>query len=359
MKPTLTASASEPFAVLKMMTQVFDGQVAGFVSPPEITGIGVDFDPVPAEVPENIGLIVESSGSTGRPKRIEISLGALMASSNASAKFLGGHGQWLLALPANYIAGANVLFRSVLADTQPVIQNTRVPFSTEGFLNSVSLMRGQRRYTSLVPTQLDRLAARAGDPETIAALRSFDAILVGGQLPNFAAMELLRRQGVKIVESYGMAETSGGCVYDGEALDGVTLEIIDGQVAISGPVLANDLGNKFLSSDLGEIVNGRLKVFGRADRVIISGGNKVSLDDIEALVVSQVGVEEVIAVAVQSEWGQSVGLVLEVYEGFDEAVLHKLLLGPAKPLSIRQVSQVPRLINGKPDYQAAAALLAD
>jgi O-succinylbenzoic acid--CoA ligase len=164
---------------------------------------------------------------------------------------------------------------------------------------------------------------------------------------------------VKIVESYGMAETSGGCVYDGEALDGVTLEIIDGQVAISGPVLANDLGNKFLSSDLGEIVNGRLKVFGRADRVIISGGNKVSLDDIEALVVSQLGVEEVIAVAVQSEWGQSVGLVLEVYEGFDEAGLYKLLLGPAKPLSIRQVSQVPRLINGKPDYQAAAALLAD
>ena len=110
---------------------------------------------------------------------------------------------------------------------------------------------------------------------------------------------------------------------------------------------------------MGEIVNGRLKVFGRADRVIISGGNKVSLDDVEALVASQVGVEEVIAVAVQSEWGQSVGLVLEVYEGFDEAGLYKLLLGPAKPLSIRQVSQVPRLINGKPDYQAAAALLAD
>jgi O-succinylbenzoic acid--CoA ligase len=203
------------------------------------------------------------------------------------------------------------------------------------------------------------LAARAQDPETIAALRSFDAILVGGQLPNSAAMEILRSQGVKIVESYGMAETSGGCVYDGEALDGVTLEIIDGQVAISGSVLANDLGNKFLSSDLGEIVNGRLKVFGRADRVIISGGNKVSLDDVEALVASQVGVEEVIAVAVQSEWGQSVGLVLEVHEGFDEAGLHKLLLGPAKPLSIRQVSQVPRLISGKPDYQAAAALLAD
>jgi len=359
MKPTLTTSASEPFAVLKMMTQVFDGKAAGFVSPPEVTGIGVEFDPVPAEVSEDISLIVESSGSTGRPKRIEISLDALMASATSSAKFLGGHGQWLLALPANYIAGANVLFRSVAADTQPVILNSRVPFSAEGFLNSASLMRDEKRYTSLVPTQLDRLAAKAGDPAVIAALRSFDAILVGGQLPNSGVMKLLRSKGVKLVESYGMAETSGGCVYDGEALNGVTLEIINGQVAVSGPILANGLGAKFLSSDLGEIANGRLKVFGRADRVINSGGKKVSLDDVESLVAAQVGVEEVIAVAVDSEWGQSVGLVLAVSEGFDEAELHKLLLGPAKPVSIRQVSQVPRLISGKPDYQAATALLAD
>jgi hypothetical protein len=59
MKPTLTTSASDPFAVLKMMARVFDGQVAGFVSPPEITGVGVDFDPVPAQVSEDVGLIVE------------------------------------------------------------------------------------------------------------------------------------------------------------------------------------------------------------------------------------------------------------------------------------------------------------
>ena len=359
MKPTLTTSASDPFAALKMMTQVFDGQVAGFVSPPEITGIGAEFDPVPAEVPENVGLIVESSGSTGRPKRIEISLGALMASATASAKFLGGHGQWLLALPANYIAGANVLFRSVAADTQPVILNTRVPFSAEGFLNSVSLMQGTKRYTSLVPAQLDRLAAKTQDAAVIAALRSFDAILVGGQLPNSAAMELLKSHDVKLIESYGMAETSGGCVYDGEALEGVTLEIIDGRVAVSGPVLANGLGEKFLSSDLGEIVSGRLKISGRADRIIISGGKKVSLDDVEVQVAAQVGIKEVIAVAVDSEWGQSVGLVLAVTEGFDESELHSVLLGPAKPALVIQLGQVPRLISGKPDYQAAKALLAD
>ncbi|MEZ7826468.1 MAG: hypothetical protein QMA94_00975, partial [Aquiluna sp.] len=284
-------------------------------------------------------------------------------SANASAKFLGGHGQWLLALPANYIAGANVLFRSVVADTQPVIQNTRVPFSAEGFLNSVSLMRGSKRYTSLVPAQLDRLAAlidlESQDRGVIAALQSFDAILIGGQLPNPATLESLKSRGVKLVESYGMAETSGGCVYDGQALEGVNLEIIDGQVAVSGPVLANGIGEKFLSSDLGEIVNGRLKIIGRADRVIVSGGKKVSLDDVEARVAAEEGVTEVIAVALDSKWGQSVGLVLAVSKGFDESKLQGMLLGPAKPIAVQKVSQVPRLISGKPDYQAARALLAD
>lgn len=363
MKPTLTVSASDPFAVLKMMTNVFDGQVAGFVSPPEITGIGVDFDRVPSQVSDDVGLIVESSGSTGRPKRLEISLAALLASADASAKFLGGHGQWLLALPANYIAGANVLFRSVVADTQPVIQNTRVPFSAEGFLNSVSLMRGSKRYTSLVPAQLDRLAAYADieskDNAVILALQSFDAILIGGQLPNFATVESLKSRGVKLVESYGMAETSGGCVYDGKALEGVNLEIIDGKVALAGPVLANGIGEKFLSSDLGEIAGGRLRVIGRADRVIVSGGKKVSLDDVEAKVLAREGVTEVIAVALESKWGQSVGLVLAARESFDESKLQEILLGPAKPIAVQRVDQVPRLISGKPDYQAAMALLAD
>jgi len=363
MKPTLTVSASDPFAVLKMMTNVFDGQVAGFVSPPEITGVGVDFDPVPSQVSDDVGLIVESSGSTGRPKRLEISwlpfLQALTRQQSFSAATVSGS----LRFPPITLRGANVLFRSVIADTQPVIQNTRVPFSAEGFLNSVSLMRGSKRYTSLVPAQLDRLAAyidlESQDSGIIAALQSFDAILIGGQLPNLATLESLKSRGVNLVESYGMAETSGGCVYDGQALEGVNLDIIDGQVSVSGPVLANGVGEKFLSSDLGEIVNGRLKIIGRADRVIVSGGKKVSLDDVEAKVAAQEGVTEVMAVALDSKWGQSVGLVLAVSKGFDESKLQRILLGPAKPIALQILDQVPRLISGKPDYQAARALLAD
>ena len=359
MKPTRTEAASDPFAVLKMMVEVAAGNLAGFVSPPETTGIAAEFEQVPAEVDASVGLIIESSGSTGRPKRIELSLSALMASAEASASTLGGHGQWLLALPANYVAGANVLFRSVIADTQPVIMNSRVPFSAEGFKNSSNLMQHPIRYTSLVPTQLDRLAAATTDPGVLAALRSFQAILVGGQLPNRSSMEHLKSLGVNVVESYGMAETSGGCVYDGVPLEGVELEIVDGKVVVSGPVLANGLGQAFATQDLAEIVDGKLKVLGRADRVIISGGKKVSLDDVEQRVLQLDSVRQAMAVAVASKWGQSAALLITGPKPLELAELNAVLEGPAKAIAFRQLDELPRLESGKPDYQAAKQLLAD
>ncbi len=359
MKPTETQKASDPFAVLKMMTAVFDGAVAGFVSPEEITGNKVEFEKVPEAVSKDVGLIVESSGSTGLPKRIELPLASLKASAEASASRLGGHGQWLLALPLTYVAGANVLFRSVAADTQPVMMNTRVPFSAEGFINSASLMQGKRRYTSLVPTQLDRLAARISEPAVLQALLSFDGILVGGQSPNLDVMNLLKGLSVKVIESYGMAETCGGCVYDGYPLDGVKVDLIDGLVAISGATLAKGVGEQYLSNDLGEIKAGQLNILGRADRVIISGGKKVSLDDLERRAAALPQIEAAIAVPMESEWGQSPGLllVLKSSSGSEEFVLDVDFA--IKPAKVKIVESLPVLSSGKPDYVAAAAMIKD
>ncbi|MDG2497549.1 MAG: AMP-binding protein [Aquiluna sp.] len=359
MKPTETQKASDPFAVLKMMTSVFDGTVAGFVSPEEITGNKVEFEKVPETVADDIGLIVESSGSTGLPKRIELPLASLLASAEASATRLGGHGQWLLALPLTYIAGANVLFRSVAADTQPVIMNTRVPFSSEGFINSASLMQGKRRYTSLVPTQLDRLAANVAEPTVLQALLSFDAILIGGQAPNSETLKRLRQLGVKLVESYGMAETCGGCVYDGKPLDGVEVEVIDGLIAVSGNTLAKGVGEQYLSRDLGEIQDGRLKVLGRADRVIISGGKKVSLDHLENLVSNFPGVKTAMAVAVESEWGQSPSFLLVLDDAFDSESFVLDIDFEVKPEKVKILDALPMLSSGKPDYLSAAVIIKE
>jgi O-succinylbenzoic acid--CoA ligase len=193
----------------------------------------------------------------------------------------------------------------------------------------------------------------------LAALRSFQAILVGGQLPNTSSIEHLKSLGVNVVESYGMAETSGGCVYDGVPLEGVELEIVDGKVVVSGPVLANGLGRAFATQDLAEIVDDKLKVLGRSDRVIISGGKKVSLDDVEQRVLQLDSVSQAMAVAVASKWGQSAALLVSAPKPLELAELNAVLDGPAKAIAFRQLDELPRLESGKPDYQAAKQLLAD
>lgn len=214
MKPLRVVNSADTFAALELMVDVLDGKVAGFISAQEQPN-------VPSEVEDEVALIVESSGSTGTPKQIKLPLDALKHSATASSERLGGDGQWLLTLPTNFIAGANVLIRSVLSDTQPILLNTRVPFTTEAFVRGASLMEGRRRYTSLVPAQLSRLVKEAeSDAFVFSMLRKFDAILVGGQLPNWPEVEELRTKGINIVVSYGMTETCGGCIYDGVPLSG-------------------------------------------------------------------------------------------------------------------------------------------
>ena len=90
---------------------------------------------------EPIALVVGTSGSTGTPKRTALTARALAASAAATERFFGSNSdaasQWLLALPAHYIAGAQVLARSVLAGTAPVIARSvteSVHFSPEVFL---------------------------------------------------------------------------------------------------------------------------------------------------------------------------------------------------------------------------------
>ncbi len=310
MKKLRVCGANDTFGALNLILDVLEGNCAGFISAPEVNGVLPEVF-LPEEVADEVGLIVESSGSTGSPKQIELSVAALRHSTSASLERLGGPGQWLLALTPQFIAGVNVLTRSVLSDSQPVIMNTQVPFTTEAFVRGASLMEGERRYTSLVPAQLQRIAAEVdSDAFLFSTLRKFDAILVGGQAADFALVESLRAKGINIILSYGMAETCGGCVYDGVALDGVAIKIVDGLIEISGPVVANGLGGSYLSNDLGEMVDGKLKVLGRADRVIVSGGLKVSLERVEEAALAIAGVEEVAACAVDREgvsrWASSI-----------------------------------------------------
>ncbi len=359
MKPLRLIPANDTFRTLSSCIELLDGKCALFITEPELNGLMPEVNGLPERVPGDVGLIVESSGSTGTPKRIELSVEAVRASAEASASRLGGSGQWLLALPTKFIAGINVLIRSVIADTQPIMMNTQLPFTSDAFFRAASLMTEPKRFTSLVPAQLARLLeAVRTDAYALALLKRFDAVLLGGQLPDPLVVAELRELGVNIVVSYGMTETAGGCVYDGVALDGVEVAIREGRIAISGATLANGLGAEFLTNDLGELVDGKLIVLGRADRVVISGGHKISLEAIEQRAGQIPGVQEVAASAMKTSWGESVGLVYVGSPEVDFATLVQLSVA-AKPHRVIQVPALPRLQSGKPDLLAIAALLSE
>ena len=358
--PIKLIAANDTFGALQNLIKALDGEQALFITAPETNGLMPEVHGLPNDVEADTALIVESSGSTGVPKRISLSRQSLLNAANASQLALGSSGQWLLALPITYVAGIMVLVRSVVANTQPVLMNTAMQFTAEAFARAASLMNGEHRFTSVVPTQLLRLAQAAEvDEHLLGLLKRFDAILVGGQAPNAAVVEGLRAKGVRIIETYGMTETAGGCFYDGVPLPGVNARIAaNGAIEISSPTLANNVANEqgwYQTSDLGAIDSlGKLTVLGRLNRVVASGGIKVSLDRVEELIRAIGGVTDVAAIAVDSEeWGQRVAIVYtgspEVADYVAGGVLEQLGAA-AKPVRVIRVDALPKLSSGKPDY---------
>jgi O-succinylbenzoic acid--CoA ligase len=339
--------------------------------------VGSPKEPIPATVEQRIALVVETSGSTGTPKRVALSADALLASAAASETALGGSGQWLLALPTNYIAGINVLVRSITAETEPVILPSG-HFDARDFVAASTMMDAELRFTSLVPAQLARLVELGeSDLGQLEELRRFDRILVGGQA---IAPELLSRAielGLNVTRTYGSSETSGGCVYDGEPIGTALARIVDGEVQLAGPMLAEgylddpertansfvtDDGHRwYRTGDTGVVTDGILTVTGRLDSVIISGGVKVSLEAIERVIRSLPGLADAVAVRAPSEeWGE-VPLVFTSGRLPLAAVRERVTaeLGrESAPVAVITVQSVPVLSSGKPDRVSLTAFAA-
>jgi O-succinylbenzoic acid--CoA ligase len=306
-----------------------------------------------------------------------LSADALLASAAATDGALGGPGQWLLALPAHYIAGLQVLVRSIAAGTVPVVQPPG-HFDVELFAALAGRLDAPRRYTSLVPTQLARLtAASEHDSELRRAVARFDAILIGGQALPRPLHERALALGFPVVRTYGSSETAGGCVYDGQPIGSTVVRQNAGEIEISGPSLAEGyLGDDSLTadrfhtdggtrwyrtSDAGEVADGLVRISGRLDNVIISGGVKVSLDQVERLVQSVSGFERAVVVAAADEtWGQVPVVVVEGEQPADAlSRLRELVTDaagrPAAPAALRSVDVIPQLASGKPDRLSVAS----
>ncbi len=328
----------------------------------------------PSGLPSGLAVVVGTSGSTGTPKRALLTADALRASGEATHDRLGGPGQWLLALPAQHIAGLQVLLRSVLAGTEPVVLDPAGGFDARTFSAAVRRMDpGVRRYVSLVPTQLVRLC---DDPWCAETLQELDAVLVGGSAVPPRVRAHAQAGGVRVIPTYGMSETAGGCVYDGAPLDGSAVEIDrDARIRLGGATLASGyLGQPeltgaafgdgwFRTDDVGHWgSDGRLHVDGRVDDVINTGGVKVAPRLVEDAVAEHVAaVREVVVVGVPDPvWGEAVGalVVLDPDIGHPPTVrdlragLRGILPDHALPRLLLVADAVPTRGPGKPDRAA-------
>jgi O-succinylbenzoic acid--CoA ligase len=332
--------------------------------------------------------VVRTSGSTGAPKATVLTVESLAASSMATALALKGEGQWLLALPVQYVAGIQVLVRSLFAGTRPWVMDMSHGFTPEAFTAAAQELTDKIRFTSLVPTQLQRLLD-APSPDTLAVLRRFNAVLLGGAPAPASLLAAAREAGVRVITTYGSAESCGGCVYDGFPLEGVSVRVEeDGRILLGGDTIAagylespestdtffeEDGVRWYRTGDLGSIDDdGRLTVLGRADDVIITGGVKVSAAHVQEELEKSDGVAAAFVAGVPStEWGQAVAAYVALAdpaphpapgaEAGDAAVVieqhwHRTL-GALAPKTVLAASELLMLPNGKPDRLAMTAEL--
>jgi O-succinylbenzoic acid--CoA ligase len=298
--------------------------------------------------PSQAAVVIGTSGTTGAPKEIFLSSHALVASARASNAFVGAKlgDTWSLLLPLTHVAAVNVFVRAFELGTIPVdLRNHSGEYPRVNF-------------TAIVPTQLFR--ALNGDEQLLKHLQGAQKVLVGGAALSSAIRNQATAAGINVVTTYGMSETSGGCVYNGEILEGAEVEVRGGSIFIRGSVLALNLelsDGWFETNDLGEFVDEKLVVIGRSDDVIISGGENLSLNSVENILNQSFPNTQFAAFSVEDpQWGQTlhIAVVGEADSGSISSMLEEKVGAFAKPKGIHSLNSLPLLGIGKVDRKRLA-----
>ncbi|WP_211187893.1 o-succinylbenzoate--CoA ligase [Mycobacterium pseudokansasii] len=328
------------------------------------------------EIDDDVALVVTTSGTTGAPKGALLTAAALAASAWATHHRLGGPGSWLLAVPPYHIAGLQVLVRSVLAGRTPVELNVSAGFDVTQLPSAVMRLAPGRRYTSLVAAQL---AKALTDAAATAALAELDAVLIGGGPAPRPVLDAAAAAGIRVVRTYGMSETAGGCVYDGVPLDGARVRILaDGRIALGGAMLANGYRNPvdpdpfaepgwFHTDDLGAVDDsGALRVLGRVDDAISTGGLTVLPGPVETALASHPAVADCAVFGLADDrLGQRVVAAIVVRADCAAPTLEALRAQVARTLDVTAaprelhiVDELPRRGIGKVDRAALVRRVA-
>lgn len=376
-------------AVVAAMSEL----LAGGSQPIAVLGPGPN--PVPAVTvrpPAGTDLLVATSGSTGDPTAVALPRAALESAATGVRSWLEHQGvarplRWVASLPLTGIGGLMCIFRSMLDGGAPWPApwlGGAEPFTAEGFAALTAGLPTGGWAVSLVPTMLDRLLA---DRQGRAALTRYDLVLVGGAAMPEGLQQAGLRAGIRVVSSYGMTETAGGVVLDGQPVPNVSVTAdgaAAGRLVVTGPMvglgyldgrLAQDWEGdhrtsrrSFRTRDLGLVgPGGTVSVLGRVDDVVQVGGVNVDVGAVGRVLADHPDVAEATVVAVPDlQWGMRlVAYVVtraataseaggaQLAGSWDTAELANLVrsrLGrPAVPGRFESVQALPRLPGGKVD----------
>lgn len=363
-------------------------------------------------------VFVFTSGSTGQPRCAALSQAALVASSKAHTAVFGWNDEdrWLLSLPTAHVGGLMIVVRCLLARRSIVLggRGAGGTFDAERVLQVIE--RQRVTLLSVVPTMLGRLLDTAGEAPP-PALR---AVLVGGAAASPALIARARRRGWPVFATYGLTEACsqvaterpgaaeqvvarGGVASEvggsrsgcgvGPPLPGVEVRIeprrmvgegtpAGGSIQVRGPILFEgylgsepdaplerpfDADGWFDTGDLGVLdVSGGLRILGRRSDRIVTGGENVDPNEVEAAVLEWPGAAAVCVVGVDDdEWGEQVGAVVVGSRAFEaenglvglERHLRECLAGFKRPRRLIVIDRLPAAPSGKVDRQACRGLL--
>ena len=318
---------------------------------------------VPVSHPDVVARVL-SSGTSGPRKPIDLTVQNFEASAAGSADRLGMREDdvWLACLPMDHVGGLSILVRAAIyraaAVIHPRFEATAVAEALVGDAPRVTAV-------SLVPTQLVRLLDAGAD---WSGLRF---ALIGGAPLSPELLDRALGAGVPVAATYGLTEACSQVTTlppdeartrpgsSGRPLQGVEVRVGEGaRIELRGPTVAPgsaDADGWLRTGDLGRLDDdGYLWVEGRADDLILSGGENVRPEPVEARLREHPAVADAGVVGVPDpEWGQAV--VAYVVGALDsqpdpaELIEHcRATLAPAAvPKRIELVGELPRTGSGK------------
>ena len=288
---------------------------------------------------DDVALVMFTSGTSAEPKRVELTYGNVEASARGSARALGvtADDRWLCPLPLTHVGGLMILTRAVVCGFQALLDP---PFDAGRV--AARLNAGEATFVSLVPTQLKRcLDAGLREP------RELRAVVCGGAPLDPGLRARAEDAGVPVVDAYGLTETASQFVVDGLPLPGADVRIEDEEIVVRGPMVA---GGELRTGDLGEWRDERLRVLGRKGDLIITGGENVSPEEVEAVLMAHPAVSDAgVFGRPDPEWGQAVTAHVIGSATPDEldAWCRERLARFKVPKHIEIVRSLPRTTSGK------------